>query len=83
MHPNVDSLAKHLDVSILPDEAGGKAGPMMDDWNKITKHLEDNRQFFIEEEATMRVNEALRQGKAKSASDLFGIEGSFKKLDID
>lgn len=47
------------------------------------KKLEDHRKWFLMDEATGRVNEALRIGKSKSASDLFGIEGSFKKLDID
>ena len=76
-------MSKHLSVDILPNEAGGKAGPMMDLYGKVLRNLEDHRQFFIEEEATARVNEALRPGKAKSATDIFGIEGSFKKLDID
>lgn len=47
------------------------------------KQLQDNVQFFKDEEAQKRVNEKLRPGKPKNASDLFGIDGNFKKLDID
>ncbi|XP_058791001.1 alpha-tocopherol transfer protein-like [Phymastichus coffea] len=83
LHNTLKSLEKHIPLEILPNEAGGKAGPMMDIYDKVLKNVEANRDFYLEEEATMRVNETLRPGKAKSASDLFGIEGSFKKLDID
>lgn len=83
LHNTLDSLKKHLPIEILPNEAGGKAGPMMELYDKVLKNMEENREFFLEEEASLRVNEALRPGKAKSASDLFGIEGTFKKLDID
>lgn len=83
LHPTLDSIAKHLPVKILPDEAGGTAGSIHDIFSKVMKNFDDHRDYFIEEEATMRIDESLRPGKAKDASDLFGIEGSFKKLDID
>lgn len=39
---------------------------------------------FFEEESKKRVVESLRPGKPKSYADVFGgIEGSFKKLEID
>lgn len=46
------------------------------------KKLEDHREWFLKDEATGRVNEALRVDKSKTI-DEFGVEGSFKKLDID
>lgn len=44
--------------------------------------INDSAEFFIYED-TLKVNESKRLGKPKNASDLLGVEGSFKKLDID
>lgn len=81
MHPTLDSLKKHMPIEIFPNESGGKAGPMTEMNDKVIKNLEDHRQYFLAEEAEMRMNLALRP--RKSTNDLFGIDGSFKKLDID
>ena len=70
-------------MDALPNEIGGKAGSMHELAEIQVKELEDNREWFLLDEATRRVNEALRIGKSKTANGLFGIEGNFKKLDID
>ncbi|XP_014214637.1 alpha-tocopherol transfer protein-like [Copidosoma floridanum] len=83
LHSNLDSFGKYIPPDVLPNEIGGSAGQMMDLYTKVLKDVEDHRDYFIEEEAEMRVDESKRPGKPKTATDLFGVEGSFKKLDID
>lgn len=55
----------------------------MDLHNAHIKKLEDHRDWFLDEEIRAKVDESKRPGKGKTATDLFGVEGSFKKLDID
>ena len=76
-------MAKFVPLEILPNESGGKAGAIEELRQNCYKDMEEHRTWFLEEEATRRVNESLRPGKGKTATDLFGAEGSFKKLDID
>lgn len=60
----------------------GKDRPWKEQHDDFLKKLEEHREWFLQDEVTGRVNEALRIGKSKTM-DLFGVEGSFKKLDID
>ena len=48
----------------------------------LRKHLMDNRKALMES-AKYKANEKKRPGKAKTHSDLFGMEGSFRQLNID
>lgn len=47
------------------------------------KYLEERREYFLEEEQTRRVNESLRPSKSPLNNQMFGVEGSFKRLNID
>lgn len=83
LHNNLESFDKIIPAEILPNELGGKAGPLMELHNKQVKKLESYRDWFLEEQDNCRVDESKRAGKGRTATDLFGVEGSFKKLDID
>lgn len=78
----LDSLYEYVPKKCLPKHLGGEAAswPEMNDLMK--KELQNNSEYF-QEELKNRVDETKRPGKAKNAGDLFGTEGSFKKLDID
>ena len=51
----------------------------VDHWKKKVESYKD----WFAEEAKYMTNEAKRPGKPKSANELFGIEGSFRKLNVD
>ena len=79
----MDSFEKLIPLEILPNETGGKAGPLAEFHKASIKGLEDLHDWFAQDEINGRVDESQRPGKAKSATELFGAEGSFKKLDLD
>ncbi|KAL7292793.1 hypothetical protein TKK_0013621 [Trichogramma kaykai] len=84
LHQKVEGIeAFNIPVDILPNESGGKAGPQRELFAIEADKLRQHRDWFLQDEKTKRVDESKRPGKAKSANDLFGVEGSFKKLEID
>ncbi|XP_063696841.1 clavesin-1-like [Culicoides brevitarsis] len=84
VYSKVEDLAEFMPLEMLPcDYKGGKEDTMMNLWRKYLKYLEERRDFFLEESKTRKVNENLRQGKSILSNQLFGMEGSFKKLQID
>ncbi|KYM98122.1 Alpha-tocopherol transfer protein-like protein [Cyphomyrmex costatus] len=82
-HSSLESLSEYISVDALPNETGGKAGSVHKLAEIEMKKIQDYREWFLLDESARRVNEALRIGKNKTTNDLFGIEGNFRKLDID
>lgn len=79
----MESLYKNIPKEMLPSEYGGEAGPIQDIIDQWEKKINDYRDYFLEEEANYGTDEKKRPGKPKSAETLFGIEGSFRKLEVD
>ncbi|CAK1541421.1 unnamed protein product [Leptosia nina] len=78
-----DTIKKHIPVEGLPKECGGKYKTMKECRDDVLNKVKANVSYFANEH-NKRVNESLRPGKPKTITDIFGgIEGSFKKLDID
>lgn len=46
------------------------------------KKVEDNRDFLLRQQKYI-ADESKRVGKPKTSEELFGIEGSFRKLEVD
>ncbi|XP_026326991.1 alpha-tocopherol transfer protein-like [Hyposmocoma kahamanoa] len=84
IHKNNEELLQHLPREIVPAEYGGDGGTLneiIEAWaNKIIEY----KQWFKEEEG-FGTDESKRPGKAQTASEMFGVgvDGSFRKLDID
>ncbi|XP_022912225.1 retinol-binding protein pinta-like [Onthophagus taurus] len=79
---NMDEIYKHIPKSILPTEYGGDAGPIQDLIDHWKAKVESYAEWF-KEDAKYKSDESKRIGKPKTESDLFGIEGSFRKLNVD
>ncbi|XP_018027685.1 alpha-tocopherol transfer protein-like isoform X6 [Hyalella azteca] len=79
---DLSSLHKHIPPSLLPKEYGGTNGTVEDITRHWLKRVEARKQWLKEDEQ-YKVDESKRPGKPKTSSDLFGIEGSFRQLNVD
>ncbi|XP_055702661.1 alpha-tocopherol transfer protein-like [Phlebotomus papatasi] len=82
LHSNIDELYKYVPKSMLPSEYGGDAGPIRDINEQWRQKLRSYTPWFKEQENS-KANESLRPGAPKTADDLFGMDGTFRKLTID
>ncbi|XP_017781428.1 PREDICTED: alpha-tocopherol transfer protein-like [Nicrophorus vespilloides] len=79
---NNETLFEVVDKSCLPNEIGGSVGSVFEIHNAFRQKFLDNTEFFKEEEKLV-VDESKRPGSPRNEGDIFGVEGTFKKLDID
>ncbi|KAK7871766.1 hypothetical protein R5R35_014033 [Gryllus longicercus] len=66
----------------LPTEFGGTLGSLAEFHETMADKLKE-RNEWLQQLSQKTVQDNKRPGDAKSAGDVFGMEGSFKKLDID
>jgi len=79
---DMNSLFKEIDRKILPSDYGGQGLSISELTAHWKKQAEDNSKLLMEREK-FYADESKRPGKPKTAQELFGIEGSFRKLEID
>ncbi|XP_053962515.1 alpha-tocopherol transfer protein-like [Anastrepha ludens] len=79
---NLESLYAHIPQKYLPKEYGGENGSIEEITEASTKFFLDRRDYFVEDQK-YRNNEKLRVGKQPDFDSIFGMEGSFRKLDVD
>lgn len=79
---DLSGFYKFVPKECLPSDLGGKAESCQILAEKQMKLLEKYRDFFLEDQKLL-VDESKRPGKPKTTTELFGVEGTFKKLDLD
>ncbi|XP_050313073.1 alpha-tocopherol transfer protein-like [Anthonomus grandis grandis] len=79
---SINTLYEHVPKECLPADYGGQSESINILHEKIKKEINDNAEYFAYEKS-QTVNEARRPGKPKNAGDFFGMEGTFKKLEVD
>lgn len=84
LHPKGDYSALHESVGkdVLPEEYGGTNGTVAELTDYWVKTMEANKEWLMEQ-SKYKSDESKRPGKPKAHADIFGIEGSFRKLEID
>ncbi|XP_049878965.1 clavesin-1-like [Pectinophora gossypiella] len=77
------TLDSFFPIEKLPKESGGQFKGCQELKDEMIAKLHAAQPFF-DEETKKRVTESLRPGKPKTITDIFGgVEGSFKKLEVD
>lgn len=82
IHSKLDTLYQYVPKECLPVEYGGTNGSIQTVLDTWTQKLIDYTDFF-EQDVAYGTNEKLRRGEPINSETLFGIQGSFRKLDID
>lgn len=78
-----DIIYEHIPREYLPKEYGGTNGTMQDIIDRMETKLLKYRDYFLDE-PNYGTEEILREGGLPfNYESYFGIQGSFKKLDID
>ncbi|XP_060865337.1 alpha-tocopherol transfer protein-like [Metopolophium dirhodum] len=77
-----ETIFDYIPKEIMPIEIGGSGQTLQNLSDDTFDKVKAMRKWFLEEE-NYRVDEQKRPGKPKTESDYFGVEGSFKTLNLD
>ncbi|XP_026324471.1 alpha-tocopherol transfer protein-like [Hyposmocoma kahamanoa] len=79
---NYEEMYKYIPKDVLPAEYGGNGGTIkeiIECWKEKVQEYSS----WLEEDEKYGTDEPLRPGKPKTAEDMFGVEGSFRLLQVD
>uniref|UniRef100_A0A1A9W9W0 CRAL-TRIO domain-containing protein n=1 Tax=Glossina brevipalpis TaxID=37001 RepID=A0A1A9W9W0_9MUSC len=82
VHSSLNSLFEHIPEEYLPHELGGKNGSIEELQHQgYRRFLEFEN--YLQDDLNYRNNENLRTNELRDYDELFGLDGTFRKLDID
>ncbi|XP_073813189.1 alpha-tocopherol transfer protein-like [Musca autumnalis] len=79
---NLEELQQHIPRKYLPEYYGGENGTMEEHIKALESKFDEYRDFF-KENAKYGTDESLRCGETSDVDNLFGVGGSFRKLEVD
>lgn len=79
---NYEKMYEKVPQKYLPVEYGGENGCIPDLVAHWEKKFEEYQEYF-KEDVKYGTDEHLRQGKPIDFESMFGMEGSFRKLNVD
>ncbi|KAJ3618116.1 hypothetical protein MTP99_006147 [Tenebrio molitor] len=82
MHNSVNDLVNFIPRDCLPSDYRGTSDSASVLQEQMKIKMRHNIPFFAWEEK-QTVDETVRPGKPKSVNEIFGVEGTFKKLELD
>ncbi|KAF5287387.1 hypothetical protein FQA39_LY15925 [Lamprigera yunnana] len=82
LYKNIEDLYDEVPQFVMPREFGGESVSL--DALKMAwkKKVESYREWFLED-LKSKSDESLRLGESKTISNVFGVEGSFRKMSFD
>ncbi|XP_058829855.1 alpha-tocopherol transfer protein-like isoform X1 [Topomyia yanbarensis] len=83
LHTSNEQMLQYIGKDCLPKDCGGECESSDILTGRYYQRLMEVKDYFLDEEKTRRVDEGKRPGKPKTAGEIFGVEGNFRKLDID
>ena len=75
-------IHEQLGKEVLPEEYGGTNGKLQDHVEYTCRMISDKRDW-LKLRTELKSDEAKRVGQAKDYNEIFGMEGSFRKLNLD
>lgn len=78
----LDDLTQRLPLKYLPRDYGGENGWLDEEINTVERKFDEYREYF-KENANYGADESLRPGKPFDIEGMFGMGGSFRKLEVD
>nr|CAI5818855.1 unnamed protein product [Callosobruchus analis] len=82
IHTTMENLYAQVPKDVLPQDYGGSCESLKSLHDTFLKLMAESEELFKFQEKQL-VDESRRPGKPKSISDVFGMEGTFKKLEVD
>ncbi|GBP41120.1 Alpha-tocopherol transfer protein [Eumeta japonica] len=82
IHKNYEDLHQSISKEVLPAEYGGTGGTIAEIAEYWVQKIEEYKSW-MQQELSFGTDESKRPGRPTTAADMFGVEGSFRKLELD